>query len=667
MAVEDKYISYRIYLVAFAIFLMAIGIAVKLTNIQWVDGDYYRKLAKERTVRNFVIPANKGNIYSADGSLLATSIPNYEIRFDALAPKAEIFEKNVGALADSLATVLTKPSSYYQNELRKARANNNRYYLISRNLSYTDYIKIKNFPLFKLGAYKGGIIVEQKTVREHPIGKIAERTIGYERKFSNGTSDGKGIEWAYRKYLNGKDGKILKQKIAKGQWKPIRDVNEVDPQDGYDVISTIDVYIQDIAHHALLKQLEEYEADHGCVVVMETETGQVKAIANLGRANDGSYYETTNYAVAESHEPGSTFKLVDLMAILEDKVADTSTVYNTFGGEIRYSGKVVRDSHKGGYGKISLARGFELSSNTVMVQAVYNNYKDNPSRFVDHVNDWGLNKKLHMDFEGEGRPHIPQPTDKSWSNISLPWMAFGYGVSVTPMQTLTFYNAVANNGVMVKPQFISEIKEWNNTIVKIDKEVINPRVCSPETIKKIKAVLANVVKKGTASKLYSKDFSMAGKTGTAQVNYGKRDGTKMYYASSFVGYFPADHPKYSCIVVVHKPSTAKGDFYGAGVAGPVFKRIAQKIFTDVPSTNEIKNLNNKIPKQENNYNAYYANLQKKKSGIPNVKGMPGMDAIALLENLGFAVRTKGMGRVKSQALVADQERMNKATITLELL
>lgn len=667
MAVEDKYISYRIYLVAFAIFLMAIGIAVKLTNIQWVDGDYYRKLAKERTVRNFVIPANKGNIYSADGSLLATSIPNYEIRFDAVAPKAETFEKNVGALADSLATVLTKSSSYYQNELRKARANNNRYYLISRNLSYTDYIKIKSFPLFKLGAYKGGIIVEQKTVREHPIGKIAERTIGYERKFSNGTSDGKGIEWAYRKYLNGKDGKILKQKIAKGQWKPIRDINEVDPQDGYDVISTIDVYIQDIAHHALLKQLEEYEADHGCVVVMETETGQVKAIANLGRANDGSYYETTNYAVAESHEPGSTFKLVDLMAILEDKVADTSTVYNTFGGEIRYSGKAVRDSHKGGYGKISLAKGFELSSNTVMVQAVYNNYKDNPSRFVNHINAWGLNKKLHMDFEGEGRPYIPQPTDKKWSNISLPWMAFGYGVSVTPMQTLTFYNAVANNGVMVKPQFISEIKEWNNTIVKIDKEVINSRVCSPETIKKLKAVLANVVKNGTASKLYSKDFSMAGKTGTAQVNYGKTDGTKMYYASSFVGYFPADHPKYSCIVVVHKPSTAKGDFYGAGVAGPVFKRIAQKIFTDVPSTNEIKNLNNKIPKQENNYNAYYANLQKKKSAIPNVKGMPGMDAIALLENLGFAVRTNGIGKVKSQALVTDQERMNKATITLELL
>ena len=322
MAVEDKNISYRIYLVAFAILLMAIAIAVKLTNIQWVEGSYYRQLAKERTVRNFVIPANKGNIYSSDGSLLATSIPNYVIRFDAKAPKSQVFENNVEMLADSLATVLGQSSSWYLNELRKARATNNRYYLVARDLSYTDYMKIKGFPLFNLGAYKGGIIVEQKTVREHPIGKIAERTIGYERKSSNGAIDGRGIEWAYKDYLNGKDGKILKQKIAKGQWKPIRDVNEVDPQDGYDVISTIDVYIQDIAHHALLKQLEEYEADHGCVVVMETSTGHVKAISNLGRASDGTYYETTNYAITESHEPGSTFKLVDLMAILDDKVAD---------------------------------------------------------------------------------------------------------------------------------------------------------------------------------------------------------------------------------------------------------------------------------------------------------------------------------------------------------
>ena len=667
MAVEDKHISYRVYLVAFAIFLAAIAIAIKLTNIQWVEGDYYRKLAKERTVKNFVIPANKGNIYSSDGSLLATSIPNYEIRFDAVTPKRDTFEKNVQSLSDSLAFVLGKSSSFYQNELRRARATNNRYYLIARDLSYTDYIKIKGFPLFKLGAYKGGIIVEQKTVREHPIGKIAERTIGYERKTPSGTYDGKGIEWAYRKYLNGKDGKILKQKIAKGQWKPIRDVNEVDPQDGYDVISTIDVYIQDIAHHALLKQLQEYEADHGCVVVMETQTGKVRAIANLGRADDGTYYETTNYAIAESHEPGSTFKLVDLMAILEDKVADTSTIYDRKGGLITYYGKKVEDSHRGGPQKISLARGFEISSNTVMVQAVYDNYKNNPSKFVNHVNSYGLNKKLNMDFQGEGRPFIPQPSDKNWSNISLPWMAFGYGVSVTPMQTLTFYNAVANNGVMVKPQFVSEIKEWNKTIVKMEKEIINPKICSTETLLKVKEVLKNVVKRGTGSKLYSKDFSMAGKTGTAQVNYAKDGGSGQYYASSFVGYFPADHPKYSCIVVVHKPSTVNNNYYGADVAGPVFKRIAQKIFTDVPSTNEIKNIDRKVPKQEVNYNNYYAQLQKPQQSIPNVKGMPGMDAIALLENLGIKVKAVGMGKVKTQSLQAGQDLIKNTTITLELL
>ncbi|MDG2433997.1 penicillin-binding protein [Flavobacterium sp.] len=667
MAIDDKNISYRIYLVAFAILFMAFLIAFKLTNIQWVEGAYYRQLAKERTVRNFVIPANKGNVYSSDGSLLATSIPNYVIRFDAKAPKREVFEDNVKLLSDSLATVLGKPSSWYLNELRKARATNNRYYLVARDLSYTDYMKIKGFPLFKLGAYKGGIIVEQKTVREHPIGKIAERTIGYERTSSNGQEEGRGIEWAYKDYLNGKDGKILKQKIAKGQWKPIRDVNEVDPQDGYDVISTIDVNIQDIAHHALLKQLEDYEADHGCVVVMETKTGHIKAISNLGRGSDGTYYETTNYAVTESHEPGSTFKLVDLMAILEDKVADTSTVYDTHGGVVKYYGRSVRDSHTGGYGKISLGRGFELSSNTVLVQAVYNNYKNNPSKFVDHVNSYGLNKKLNMDFKGEGRPFIPQPSDKNWSSISLPWMAFGYGVSVTPMQTLALYNAVANNGVMIKPRFVSEIKEWNRTIKKMGVEVINPKICSNETLSKVRAVLENVVKRGTASKLYSKDFSMAGKTGTAAVNYSKDGGSGKYYASSFVGYFPADKPKYSCIIVVHKPSTVNNNYYGADVAGPVFKRIAQKIFTDIPSTNEIKNLNRKIPKQEDNYNTYYAKMQKGRKAMPNVKGMPGMDAIALLENLDVKVKVVGMGKVKSQSLQAGENLVKNTTITLELL
>lgn len=664
MAVENRNILNRIYLIALVILIMASAVGIKLTNIQWVEGDYYRKLAKERTIKRFVIPANRGNVYSSDGSLLATSIPEYTVRFDAVAPTEENFDKHVEALSDSLAILLKKPSSAILNEFRKARAHKNRYFLVANKLSFTEYMTVKGFPLFNLGAYKGGMITEQKTVREHPIGKIAERTIGYERFNEAGKLTRVGIEGAFGQYLNGKDGEILKQKIAKGQWKPIRDNNEVEPRDGYDVVSTIDVYVQDIAHHALLKQLEEYEADHGCVVVMEAKTGAVKAISNLGRAKDGSYYETINYAVGESHEPGSTFKLIDLIALLDDKKIDTNKVYDSHGGVITYKGKKVKDSHEGGYGKISLARGFEVSSNTIMVQAVYENYKNNPKQFVDRINNMGLNKPLGLPFKGEGIPKIPQP-GKDWNGLSLPWMAFGYGVSVTPLQTLTLYNAIANNGEMVKPQFVQEVKEWNKTIKKYDKQVINPKICSDETLLKVRAVLQNVVKKGTASKLYSKDFSMAGKTGTAQVDYHKGDG-HMYYASSFTGYFPADNPKYSCIVVVHKPNTSKNNYYGADVAGPVFKRIAQKVFTDVPSTNEIKDLKKKFKNQEASYITYNDKLNKKPTVIPNLKGMPGMDAVALLENLNMKVKVIGFGKVKKQSILPGQPILKNNTIILEL-
>jgi cell division protein FtsI (penicillin-binding protein 3) len=667
MAIEDKNISYRIYLVALVIFLMAIAITLKLTNIQWVHGAHYRKIAKDLTVKMCVIRANKGNIYSSDGSLLATSIPNYTIRFDAVVPKEEVFEKNVKPLSEKLGRLFGKPSSYYEAILRKARNTKNRYTLIAEKLSYTEYSKIKAFPLFEKGSNKGGIIVEQKPVRVHPIGQIAERTIGYDKINQDGVRKQVGIEGAFGKYLNGKDGKILKQKIAKGQWKPIRDVNVVDPQDGYDVISSLDVYIQDIAHHALLKQLQEYNAEHGCVVVMETKTGQIKAISNLGKsASLDTYYETENYAIKEAHEPGSTFKLVDLIALLDDKKVDTSKIYDRKGGLIKFYGKDVEDSHRGGTQKISLGRGMEISSNTVMVQAVYENYRNNPKQFIDRIDRMGLNKPLGLPIQGEGTPVIPHPADKRWSAIALPWMAFGYGVAVTPLQTLTLYNAIANNGEMIKPQFVSEIKEWSKTIKKFDKEIINSKICSDETVKKIQAVLKNVVEKGTGKSLYSKDFSMAGKTGTAQANYGTNGGNDKHYISSFVGYFPAENPKYSCIVVVHKPDARNKGYYGADVAGPVFKRIAQKIFTDAPSTNEIKNLNKKIAVQENNFRDSDPKAQTVKNTIPNLKGMPGMDAVALLGNLGVKVKVKGIGKVKRQSIPAGGSISKNTLILLEL-
>ena len=658
MAIEDKKISYRMYFVAVLFFIMAALVLIKLNNIQWVEGKYFRDLGNKRTVKNFPIPANKGNVYSADGSLLATSIPEYAVYFDAVVPVDTLFNNNIKGLSDSLSVMFGKPSGYFQSKLQKARAHKSRYAYIAKKLSYTEQVRLKTFPIFNKGANKGGIIIEQKTVRKHPIGLVAKRTIGYERS----NEDGKGLEYAFKEYLNGKNGHRMMQKIAKNQWKPISDVNEKDPQDGYDIISTIDVYIQDIAHHALLKQLEIYKADHGCVVVMETKTGHVKAIANLGRAEDGTYFETQNYAIAESHEPGSTFKLMDLIAVLDDKKADTSTVYDSKGGLITYYKRKVKDSNNRGYGKISLARGFEVSSNTVLVQSVFNNYKDNPKQFVDRIKSYGLHKPLGLPIKGEGRTYIPYPGTSGWSGTSLPWMAFGYGLMVTPLQTLTLYNAVANNGVMVKPLFVSEVKEWNKTIKKFNTEVINPKICSQQTINKVQAVLENVVKKGTGSKLYSKDFSMSGKTGTAQVNYGKPD---MYYASSFVGYFPAVQPKYSCIVVIHKPDKSVG-YYGADVAGPVFKRIAQKIFTDSPATNHIKNINAIVVSQEKKYANYYQEVVKEDHVVPNVKGMEAMDAVALLENLGLKVKVMGIGRVKRQSITSGQKINKNQTIIIEL-
>ena len=668
MTENNPTITYRIYIFALLIFLFAIGIIVKLTNIQWVHGEHYRKLAKQNTIKTFVVTANKGSIYSSDGSLLAISIPEYTIAFNATIPIDKNFNEKVDSLSTSLSKLFGKSKSHYYSILTKSKQLKRRYVVIQNKVNYSNYMLVKKMPLFKLGSYKSGLIADLHTIRAYPLGNIAQRTIGYTSIDNKGNSISVGIEGSYENYLNGKDGKILKQKIAQGEYKPIRDENEVEPIDGYDVISTIDVYIQDIAHHALLDALKKFDAEHGCVIVMESKTGYVKAIANLGKGTDSKYYEQLNYAVREKGEPGSTFKLVDMIALLEDKKVDTTKVYDRKGGLITYFGKDVVDSHRDGIQKVTLAQGFEMSSNTVMVQAVYENYKNNPKQFVNRINAMGLNKPLGLSLKGEGIPIIPQPKTSQWNGLSLPWMAFGYGVEVTPLQTLTLYNAIANNGEMVKPQIVSEIKEWNKTIKKFDKQVINPKICSDETIKKLKAILKNVVKIGTAKSIYSTDFSMAGKTGTAQGNYAVNGGADKHYISSFVGFFPVEHPKYTCIVVVHKPSTVNGNYYGADVAGPVFKKIAQKIFTDSPTTLDIKDLNKKIAKQENQYNEYSLKAQNDNNRVPNVKGMPGMDAIALLENMGLKIKLKGngVGKVKSQSILAGQPIKLKGLITLEL-
>lgn len=658
----------RLYLVAGALFIFSMCIVFKLADIQMVKGDDYKELALNKTEKMFTIEPNRGNLYSHDGSLLAASVPKYEIRFDAKTVSQENFQKHVPALSDSLAVLFNKPSSYYRQLFRKARANENRYKLIARNVDYLDYVKIKQFPLFELGPYKGGFIETHKVVREYPLGKMAARSIGYERVDENGYYTRVGMDGAFGKlYLRGKEGKRLKQKIAKGQWKPVGLDNIVEPQDGRDVVSTIDINIQDIAHYALLDQLEKYKADHGSVVVMETKTGEIKAISNLGRTSEGKYYEKLNYAVGESHEPGSTFKLMSLIAALEDKVADTSMVIDTEKGRYRVYDRTVKDSRWGGYGKVSLAKAFALSSNTAFAKLIHENYKEKPERFVNRLMNMDLHKVLGLPIVGEGEPVLRYPGDKGWSGISLAWMSHGYEVSMTPLQTLAFYNAIANDGQYIKPKLIKSVREGSKTIKEFNREVINPSICSKETVKKVQQLLKDVVEKeyGTGHGLYSPEFSMAGKTGTCQKNYVAKDPDKLAYISSFVGYFPADNPKYSCIVVIHEPDKSVG-YYGADVSGPVFKSMAQKIHTISPIIDEVDDDMPKLEELDEDYHQYYVNAQKKYNSVPNLKGMCGMDAISLLENLGIQVEVRGNGKVKNQSIQHGTDLRGVTKIVLEL-
>ncbi len=665
MATEDKNILNRLYIIAGCMFVFALAVAFKLINIQFVEGEKYRDLAERNTTRNFEIDANRGNVYADDGSLLATSVPKYEIRFDAVTVSSEDFKENLVPLSKELSKMFGRPASYYQQRFRKARADKNRYLLVAKNLGYSDYIKVKGFPLFNKGPYKGGFIMDQRTVREHPMGKIGERLVGSQKKNEPGVYE-VGFEGAFNKYLRGKNGRRLKQKIAKGQWKPVSDNNEIEPQDGYDVVTTINVNIQDIAHHALLKQMEHYEAEHGSVIVMEVKTGEIKAVSNLGRTSEGTYYEKLNYAVGESHEPGSTFKVMAMMAALEDKVIDTSTVVDTQNGTKRFYGRNITDSRRGGYGKISAAKALEVSSNIGLATIIDEAYSKTPQKFIDRLHSWNLNSKIGIPILGEGTPMIPGPGHKKWSKNALPSIAYGYNLQLTPLQTLAFYNAIANDGVMVKPRFIREIRKWNQGVETFETEVLNDRICSEKTLREIQDILLNIVKRGTGERLYSEYFSMAGKTGTARTEYwlpGWEEDRK--YISSFAGYFPAENPKYSCIVVIHKPSTKKG-YYGADVTGPVFKRIAQKIFTDSPRISRIAKVNEVDEELSGDFENYYSKVQQTKSTVPDVSGMAGMDAVSLLENMGMRVEIRGNGTVAEQSMEPGSAFRKRQIIQLTL-
>ena len=650
----QQLIMNRFYMIAISLFIFALFLIGKLIYIQFYENDLGLGLEPDALVKNIVLEPSRGNIYAADGNILATSISRYELYWDTVTPSEHLFNSYKKALSDSIAMISIKSSAQILKMIEQARLQKNRYLLIDQDLSYYQLKRYKNFPIFNQNTFKGGLIVEQEIKRENPLGKIAERTIGYEKKDKDGTYFRVGLEGAFSQYLRGDKGLRLKQKIANGHWKPISDSNEKEPTEGFDLFTTIDVNIQDITHNALLSQLEKFEADHGTVVVMEVNSGAIKAIANLGRTKDGKYFEKLNYAVGETFEPGSTFKLMGMIAALEDNVINEESNIDTGTGEMVFYGKYkVKDSKRGGYGILTAAKAFEVSSNVGLVKIIYDHYKDNPKQFVDRLYNMGLNKPLGIPILGEGIPKIPYPEDSDWDGLDLPWMAYGYGVSFTPLQILAFYNAIANNGEMVKPRFLNQISNFGNTPTQVfSKQVLNPSICSKETLDKVRKMLFNVVDKnwGTAHSIKDPLLKMAGKTGTGQVDYTTND---VQYISSFVGYYPVENPKYSCIVVIHKPNKSIG-YYGATVAAPIFKTIAKKIFNDTP---------------------YQVNVSKKdlealsaksKDVVPDVTGLPELEALERIKKSGLKIKIKGSGSVKSQSLKPGSLIHNKQQIILEL-
>jgi cell division protein FtsI (penicillin-binding protein 3) len=670
----------RVYLSFGLIVLFAVAVLVRLGDVQFVEGQKWRAMADSLSTKYMTVDAARGNIYSNDGSLLATSIPEYELHMDTYAggiADDKVFYAKVDSLGMAMSAYFKdKSAKEYSRYFRSGRTNRERYLLIKRKVGYQDLKAIRSFPLFNIGKHTGGLIADQKNKRIRPFKFLAARTIGYKNE---NVANGVGLEGAYGEYINGESGKRLMQRISGGVWMPINDEAEVAPQEGADIISTIDINMQDLAQSALEKQLIASDAHHGAVILMEVKTGEIRAIANYTKVAKGEYKETFNYAIAGNQDPGSTFKVASYMALLEDHMVDTNSMIGT--GTYQVPGKLIKDSH-GSIGVVTVKRAFEESSNAAIAQMVNTHYRNDPAKFTDHLYDWHLNEMLDLQIPGEAKPVVKNPKNKSWNkNQTLAQMAYGYEMNLTPLKMLSFYNAVANNGKYIAPIFVKEIRKLGNPIKQFEARVINKQIASPETINKMKAMLEGVFTNGTGKSLASKFYPIAGKTGTAQVadeNRGYRG--KKQYQSSFCGYFPADNPKYSLIVVINDP---KGEYYAALVAGPPFREIADRIYaSDAQMYNKISNhlvgntvnpeakagpskqvkkvynslgikalYASKTAKLDTNNGVSYEEFNTVKGVMPDIKGMGLKDALFLAGNAGLKTKVKGSGKVVAQSII----------------
>ncbi len=701
-------ILYRIYPIAGLVVALGLIVFGKAIYIWQVEGEEWRAQAKKEYVKYDTLEADRGNIFTDDGSLLATSLPYFELRMD-LSPKVignKIFDKNVDSLAYCLANFVD--NNYTQEEwadrLRYERQNQERYLLIKRNVTYAQLEAIKKFPIFNLGQYRGGLIIERKSKRLRPFRMLAHRTVGYVRPGIKPV----GLEGKFDEVLTGRSGFQLKQKVAGNTWIPVNGISALEPESGKDIVTTIDINLQDITENALLQGLKKHQAHHGSAVVMEVETGAIKAIANIGKTEEG-YWERYNYAVGSAVEPGSTFKLATMLALLEDgHVALDDTIDLELGKivfEFPEESIEMVDASVHFLNETTVRKAFEISSNVGMAKMVTAAYgeKDNAKKFIERLKKLQLHLPIGIEIEGEGKPYIKEAFNREdqWSGITLPWMSIGYEVELTPLQILTFYNTIANNGRMMKPYLVSEVQDFGRTIERYKPTVLSRQLVSPKTVEAAQELLEGVVERGTAKSIRTGDYLIAGKTGTAQVDYRRfnRKRENLKYRASFVGYFPADNPKYSCIVMVEKPT--ENGVYGGEVAAPIFREIADKIYVSrvndqlaVNKSNILKNNSSVLPgievgergdmrnvlsylkiphKFETNNNWAVIDAKEdtivfkrkniKESVIPNVVGMGLRDAMYILENQGLQVQVNGIGKVTGQSILAGTESRGQ---TIEL-
>ena len=690
-----KDILWRVYMIYIAIICVCILIFSKAVYIQQVEGAKWRNLGDTLHQRTQEIEAERGTIYSEDGEMLSTSIPYFDVYIDFNADglrdkKGKLFKDNVDSLSIGLANLFKdKTSEEYKRILKQGYKEENRYFSLKKSINYSQYLEMKKLPLVRLGKNKSGFITDSKSLRLNPYQMLAFRTIGLARD-----SNKVGLELAYDTLLKGKNGSRVVRYVGGGISMPIDEDEQEDAQNGKDIVSTINVFIQEVTEQALLKMMRENESEHGCAMVMETATGKIKAIANLGRGRDtsntknGGYWEDNNYALFAT-EPGSTFKLATMFALLEDKKVNLNSTVDLQGGKWELNDKlIVYDAEEHGKNQVSVKEAFELSSNVGMAKLAWFNYQNNPSQFTSRLHQLNLDMLTGIDLVGERNPVIHKPSEKGWNNRSmLPWMAFGYSLQVTPLRTLTLYNAIANKGKMMKPYLVSSVKEEGTQVKEFEPVVLNNKICSDETLSQLSECLKGVCSEpgATGYTLFKgSPYKVAGKTGTSLVQDRTTSYVDKVYQSSFVGYFPADNPQYTiCVVIKNKKGAKK--YFGAAVAGPVFKEIADRLYTtyvkDVATNNYVEAkrdssryhsiLHREDIRQlapfagvgfnttttaewfevnKNNKSQEYAVTSNENNLMPQLKGMSAKDAVYLCDVKGIKVNIKGKGKVTAQSI-----------------